>query len=57
MFAKLFRDEPEVLALIAIVALAVFAKPPELPQFRFDLETGRPAVEHYLPRVQFILFR
>jgi len=64
MFAKLFREEPEVLAVLAIIAIAAFAKPPQAPHLLLDLETGLrpfehqlPRIEHQLPRIQFLHFR
>jgi hypothetical protein len=57
MFMKLFREEPEVLALLAIVLMALFVRRPELPRVRWDLDAGLPSMERELPRVQFIPFR
>ena len=51
MFAKLFRDEPEVLALVAIVAIAAIVPP---PVWRFRPDPLFPLVEHSLPKIEFI---
>jgi hypothetical protein len=65
MFQKMFREEPEVLALAAIVLLALFTPPLRLPSPRvqWDLETmapldqALPRIDQALPRIQFIRFR
>jgi hypothetical protein len=55
MFQKLLREEPEVLALLAIVLMALFVRPPSVPRVQWDLDAW--SMERELPRVQFIPFR
>lgn len=54
MLTKLFREEPELLALAVIVLVALFVKPPEMPRLPLDLDARLPSIERELPRVQFI---
>jgi hypothetical protein len=57
MFARLFREEPEVLALLVIVALALFFRRhewPATPRFPADFHLELTPLEPLTPKVQFL---